>query len=215
VRRVSVGGTSGSGKSTLARELADILKVPHLELDGVFHQPGWAPLPVGEFRARVAEFTAQDGWVTDGNYSVVRGLIWERADTVAWLDLPRILVMRRLIWRTLRRMATRQELWNGNRESARNLFSLDPEKSIIVWAWTTHAANRDTYLAATQDPANAHLTFIRLTSPRAVRRFLADVSRGETPRNPPARPPPAKGHKPPWSRTETHMCWPGGSPPGS
>ena len=168
-----MGGTSGSGKSTLARELAGILKVPYLELDGVYHQPGWTPLPVEEFRARVADFAACDGWVTDGNYSVVQGLIWERADTVAWLDLPRHLVMRRLIWRTLRRMATRQELYNGNRERWQNLFSLDPEKSIIVWGWTTHAANRDRYLAAAQDPANAHLTFIRLTSPRAVRRFLA------------------------------------------
>jgi adenylate kinase family enzyme len=175
VRRVSVGGTSGSGKSTLARELADILKVPHLELDNVFHQRGWVPLPKWEFRERVAEFTARSGWITDGNYSSVRDLIWERADTVAWLDLPRHLVMRRLLWRTLRRMATRQELWNGNRESVRNLLSLDPEKSIMVWAWTTHAANRATYLAATQDPANAHLTFIRLTSPRAVKRFLASA----------------------------------------
>jgi adenylate kinase family enzyme len=180
VRRVSVGGTSGSGKSTLARELADILKVPHLELDGVFHQEGWTPLPTEEFRARVADFTAGSGWVTDGNYSAVRDLVWERADTVAWLDLPRHLVMRRLLGRTLRRMVTRQQLWNGNRESARNLFSLDPEKSILVWAWTTHAANQDTYLAAAEDPANAHLTFIRLTSPRAVRRFLAGAAAAGT-----------------------------------
>jgi adenylate kinase family enzyme len=194
VRRVSVGGTAGSGKSTLARELAGILKVPHLELDGVFHQPGWAPLPAEEFRARVAEFTSQASWITDGNYSLVRSLIWERADTVAWLDLPRHLVMRRLIWRTLHRMATRQELWNGNRESVRNLVSLDPEKSIIVWAWTTHAANRATYLAASEDPANAHLTFIRLTSPRAVKRFLASAvnARGD---DPPVDPP-AQGGRP-------------------
>jgi adenylate kinase family enzyme len=175
VRQVSVGGTSGSGKSTLARELAAILRVPHLELDSVFHQPGWAALPTGEFRARVAEFVARDGWVVDGNYSIVRDLIWDRADTVAWLDLPRHLVMRRLVWRTLRRMATRQELWNGNREEWRNLLSLDPEKSIIMWAWTTHATNRTRFLAASQDPDNAHLTFIRLTSSRAIRRFLASA----------------------------------------
>ena len=45
VRRVSVVGNSGSGKSTLARELAASLGVPHLELDSVYHQPGWEPLP--------------------------------------------------------------------------------------------------------------------------------------------------------------------------
>jgi adenylate kinase family enzyme len=172
VRRISVTGTAGSGKSTLARELAGLLQVPHLELDSVFHQPEWTPLPRDEFRARVERFAAQDGWVTDGNYSSVQDLVWQRADTVAWLDLPRRLVMRRLLWRTVRRVMTREELWNGNRERWRAFFSLDPERSILVWAWTTHARNRARYLAASQDPANAHLTFVRLTSPRAVRRFL-------------------------------------------
>jgi adenylate kinase family enzyme len=172
VRRVSVTGTAGSGKSTLARELAALLQVPHLELDSVFHQPEWTPLPRDEFRARVERFAAQDGWVTDGNYSSVQDLVWQRADTVAWLDLPRHLVMRRLLWRTARRVMTRQELWNGNREHWRAFFSLDPEQSILVWAWTTHARNQARYLAASQDPANAHLTFVRLTSPGAARRFL-------------------------------------------
>ena len=41
--------------------------------------------------------------MTDGNYSRVQDLIWARADTVIWLDPPRYLVMRRVIWRTLRR----------------------------------------------------------------------------------------------------------------
>jgi adenylate kinase family enzyme len=152
--------------------LAALLQVPHLELDSVFHQPDWTPLPRDEFRARVERFAAQDGWVTDGNYSSVQDLVWQRADTVAWLDLPRHLVMRRLLWRTARRVMTRQELWNGNREHWRAFFSLDPEQSILVWAWTTHARNQARYLAASQDPANAHLTFVRLTSPGAARRFL-------------------------------------------
>src|SRR5262249_549599 len=72
VRRVSVVGNSGSGKSTLARELATILGVPHLELDSVFHQPGWEPLPGDEFRRLVTAKTTEDGWVIDGNYSAVR-----------------------------------------------------------------------------------------------------------------------------------------------
>ena len=75
-------GTSGSGKSTLARELAEILGVPHLELDAVHHQPGWAPLPTDEFRRIIAARAAADGWVIDGNYSRVRDLVWARADTV-------------------------------------------------------------------------------------------------------------------------------------
>jgi hypothetical protein len=70
--------------------------------------------------------------------------------------------MRRLLWRTLRRMATHAELWNGNREEWRNLLRLDPELSILRWAWTKDQVYRDRYAAAQADPANAHLEFIRL-----------------------------------------------------
>ena len=61
--------------------------MPFVELDGIFHQPGWAPLAADEFRRRVAEVTAGDAWVIDGNYSAVRPLVWARADTVD-LDRP-------------------------------------------------------------------------------------------------------------------------------
>jgi adenylate kinase family enzyme len=172
VRRVSVVGNSGSGKSTLAAALAAGLAVPLLELDSIFHQPGWAELPGDEFRSRVAAVAAGDGWVIDGNYTAVRDLVWARADTVVWLDLARPLVMRRVVGRTLRRAALRQELWNGNREPWSNWLTLDPERSIIMWSWTQHARYRLRYAEAMADPAWAHLRFVRLRSPAEVRTFL-------------------------------------------
>jgi adenylate kinase family enzyme len=175
VRRVSVVGTSGSGKSTLARELAETLGVPHLELDAVHHQPGWAPLPTDEFRRIVAARAAVGGWVIDGNYGRVRDLVWARADTVVWLDLPKRTVMRQVVWRTLRRVALRRELWNGNRERWRNFLTWNPEQSVISWAWHKHAPDRAKYAAAAADPASAHLRFIRLASRRDVARFLDDA----------------------------------------
>ena len=168
-------GTSGSGKSTLARELAGILGVPHLELDAVHHQPGWAPLPTDEFRRIVAARAAVGGWVIDGNYGRVRDLVWARADTVVWLDLPKRTVMRQVVWRTLRRVALRRELWNGNRERWRNFLTWNPEQSVISWAWHKHAPDHAKYAAAAADPASAHLRFIRLASRRDVARFLDDA----------------------------------------
>jgi adenylate kinase family enzyme len=164
VQRVSVVGNSGSGKTTLAAALGRAMGAPHLELDGVFHQPGWEPLERGEFRRRVGEFAAGDRWVVDGNYSAVRDLVWGRADTVVWLDLPRHRVMRQILWRTVRRAALRKELWNGNRERFANLFTADPQESVVAWAWTRHDVYRERYLAASRDPANAHLTFVRCRS---------------------------------------------------
>jgi adenylate kinase family enzyme len=176
VRRVSVVGNSGSGKSTLARRLAERLGVPWLELDSVYHQPGWQPLAAEVFRDRVATFTSADGWVVDGNYSGVRDLVWGRADTVVWLDLPRRSVMRQIVGRTLRRAALRVELWNGNRERWGNLFSRDPERSVIAWAWQRHSSYRHRYALAADDPANAHLRFVRVRSRGAARRLLAQAA---------------------------------------
>lgn len=173
VRRVSVIGSAGSGKSTFGGSLARTMGVPFLELDSVFHQAGWTPLPDPEFRRRVLAAVADESWVIDGSYRAVRDLVWARADTVVWLDLPRRTVMRQVIWRTLRRGVTRRELWNGNRESVRNFLTWDPEESVVAWAWHHHDRYRQRYSAAAADPDNANLTFVRLTSRRAVNRFLA------------------------------------------
>jgi adenylate kinase family enzyme len=175
VQRVSVVGTSGAGKSTVAAALAALLGASFLELDSVHHQADWTPLPRSEFRALVAAAAAGERWVIDGNYSSVQDIVWARADTVVWLDLPRRTVMRRVIWRTLRRIGGRVELWNGNRERWRNLFSLDKEESIIAWAWQTHAANRARYEADMADPNHGHLRFVRLCSAASVRQFLQSV----------------------------------------
>jgi adenylate kinase family enzyme len=169
---VVVIGNSGSGKSTVAARIGRRLGAPHVELDAIYHQQGWVPLPVEELRARVAAAVAGERWVVDGNYSAVRELVWARADTIVWLDLPRLVVFRQIVWRTLRRVAARRELWNGNRERWRNFFSLDPAESIIAWSWSKHGEYRRQYAQAMQDPRWSGLHWVRLRSRRAARRLL-------------------------------------------
>lgn len=167
VRRVAVLGPSGAGKSTLAAALAERLDLPWLELDGVFHQPGWTALPDAEFRRRVGDVVAGDRWVVDGNYSIVRDLVLARADTVVWLRVPRPVVMGQVLLRTSRRLLLRTELWNGNRESLRNVLSRDPERSIVLWAWRAHGRH-DAEYAALRDER-----WVVLRSRREVAAFLA------------------------------------------
>jgi adenylate kinase family enzyme len=171
MRRVSVVGISGSGKSTLGRRLAASLQVPFVELDAIFHQPDWQDLPTAEFRSRVSEAVSGDEWVVDGNYSAVQDLVWARADTVVWLDLPRPTVMRQVVRRTLRRALTRQELWNGNREPLSNFYKWDPRVNIIRWTWVMYARSVARYSAAMEDPRYGDLEFFRLRSRAAIAAF--------------------------------------------
>jgi len=173
MQRVAVVGSSGSGKTTLASELARLMDCPSLELDSVYHQANWKPLDVEKFRQRVGMFLQRERrWVIDGNYHAVRELIWRNADTVVWLDLPRPIILSALLSRTLRRGFLRQKLWNGNRENLLDLFSLDPERSVLVWSYTRHATYVANYEAAGDAPENGHLNFVRLRSRREVAAWL-------------------------------------------
>lgn len=172
MHRVSVVGVSGSGKTTVARALAARLGVPHVELDSIFHQPGWVGLDDAEFARRVEAATAGESWVVDGNYSRIREIVWSRADTVVVLDLPRWRVMSQLLVRTLRRGWTGAELWNGNRESLGNLIRFDPAENILLWSWTNHAKNRTRYRAAATEPRWSSVTFLYAQSRRESRAVI-------------------------------------------
>jgi len=115
--RIAVSGPSGSGKTTLAAELAARLGLRHVEIDALHHGPNWESCGVEVLRERVAAALEGDGWVSDGTYrSMLGDLVYERADTFVWLDLPVHLVMWRLVRRTHVRSRDQVELWNGNVE---------------------------------------------------------------------------------------------------
>ena len=89
--RIVVLGSSGSGKTVLARELAERLGVPHVELDALRFAEDWVEVPDEVFIERIAAFTEGDAWVVDGNYSrTAHNPRWDRAQTIVWLDLPRL-----------------------------------------------------------------------------------------------------------------------------
>jgi adenylate kinase family enzyme len=162
--RVLVAGISGAGKTTFARDLARRFGLPRYELDALHHGPGWVKRP--EFEADVEAFSANPRWVSEDQYHRLLGdLLWERADTVIWLDLPRRTVMWRVVRRSLARALTRRELWNGNRERWRDW--LDPEHP-IRWAWSRHADKRAK--AADRIARHPHVTVVHLRTAREARR---------------------------------------------
>jgi len=171
LQRVTVIGVSCSGKTTLARHIAQALVVPHIELDALHWLPNWQERPTPEFQALTAQAVAGQRWVLDGNYSVVRAIVWAQATTVIWLNYPFYVVLWRALSRTVTRAATRQELFSGNRESFRqSFFSRD---SILWWVVTTYHRRRREYPRLFNQPQFAHLTVIEFNSPAETQAFLA------------------------------------------
>jgi adenylate kinase family enzyme len=115
--RIVVVGPSGSGKTRLCARLAELLHARHVEIDALWHGPNWESCGAEELHRRVSAATEGDGWICDGTYhSIIGDLVLERAETVAWLDLPVPLVIWRLVRRSYVRKRDKVELWHGNRE---------------------------------------------------------------------------------------------------
>ena len=170
MRRVTVFGTTGSGKSWLAERLAGQAGLRVVELDALYWGPNWQPAPLELFRHRVERETVGDGWIVVGNYAQVRDLVWRPADTLIWLDLSLPLVMARLVRRTVKRVATGEELWGtGNRETiANSFFSRD---SILLWALKTHRLNRERF-ARECEGLSEDKRIVRLQNSREIETFL-------------------------------------------
>ncbi len=172
-RRVNVVGTSASGKTTFARRLAERLGVAHIELDALHWEPGWTGANPQVLQERVLAATATGGWVVDGNYSMVRDVVWSRAEAIVWLDYPLRTILRRYLVRMRRRVRSREDIWpgTGNRESlSMHLFQRD---GLLWWILSTYRRRRREY--PQRLAANPHLAAFRLRSPREAERWLASL----------------------------------------
>jgi adenylate kinase family enzyme len=170
MRKVAViASASANGKTTAGRALADALGVQFVELDALVHGPGWTETPDDELRATVEPVVASDGWVIDGTYQSKLGdLVLRSADRIVWLDLPIRVWLPRLVRRSFRRVRGRETLWNGNRETLRDVVW--GRESLLVWAFRSHFRRRRAWPAEL-----ASYPVVRLRTQRDVDAFLAGI----------------------------------------
>ena len=175
-QRIVIVGATGSGKTTLARRVAKIIGGRHIELDALYHGPGWVAAEPEVFRDRVRSAIAEESrWVTDGPYrSYVWDITWPAADEIVWLDLPFALTFSRMLRRTFARRIRNEELWNGNRESLRGMFL--SRDSLLLFGIQYRNKYRETYPAALSDPALAHVNVVRLRRQRDVAAWLRGLA---------------------------------------
>ena len=167
MQRVLVVGITGAGKTTYARAVAARLGLPFAEVDALAFGPGWSTAP--DLVERVDAITSQPGWVLDSyGYEAVRDLMWARADTLLWLDLPRRVTFLRALRRSAGRTLRRERVFGGNRETLRGWLSRDHP---AWWSWTQHGPRR-AYLEQ-RSAATPHLKVHRLRTRAEAAAFLA------------------------------------------
>lgn len=173
-QRIVVVGNTACGKSTLAARLAARYDLVHLELDAFAHGPAWQLTSPEHFRAAIEARMGRRGWVCDGNYlSRTVDWLWPGADTLIWLDLPLWRTIPRLVARSLRRILTRQQLWNGNREGWSALIG---RHSLIAFALSPQRRKAEQMPALLATARSTGATTVRLTGPRQIHRWWQALS---------------------------------------
>ena len=165
-RRIAVVGPVAAGKSTLSAAISAHTGLPRIDLDDLFWGPGWTPQDTGLFHQGVEERLATAAWIADGNYGgEVAEMLLSRAELLVWLDLPLRVCLPRLLTRSLRRAATGEELFAGNRETFGHLLTRD---SILRWGPAHHHQHRRRWAQRLHPDHTAGLEVLRLEHPSAV-----------------------------------------------
>jgi hypothetical protein len=182
MQRVVIVGPSGSGKTTLGRWVEARLGLPFADLDDLHWRPGWVEAPLDELRRDVDRCTRAPRWVIAGNYANVRDLVWPRADSLVWLDLPLAHVLWRSTGRALRHWWTAEPICNGNRQTLAQLAY--GRASLLGYTVRTFAGRRREWPALLISEEFRHLRCSRLRSHMEVaawQRAIAGTQTGNTP----------------------------------
>ena len=135
MKRVLVIGSGGSGKTTFVKALAARTGLPVIHLDQLYWHPGWVKTPDEEWDRIILELSRGDAWIMDGNYGRTLPTRLAAADTIVFLDLPRVVCTWRILKRQLRYFGrTRPDAAPGCPERLTWEF--------VSWVWTYRSRRR-------------------------------------------------------------------------
>lgn len=175
-QRILVVGSSNAGKSTFAHHLQQITGLPCFEIDDLAWQPGWRMHDLPVLREKISQMVSHPQWILVGNYGSTQDISWPKADLVIWLDLPKYLVMWRVLWRTCERIWYRTPVCNGNYESFSRAFL--QRDSLILWVWNHFTPIRQRYLQRLEERSGGvKPEVLHLTTSREVRQCEAAIKR--------------------------------------
>ena len=144
-------GGPGAGKTWLGRALAKRLSLPLESVDDYVWRPDGSIRLDAQIDAALTEIAGRPSWIIEGGNTRTYAIRLTRADTLIWLDPPRLLRLARVL----------------GRRPSRRLFA-------STWSYDRVFGPRNHAAAASVGPQTA---VHHLRSRRAVSRFLAYEAR--------------------------------------
>lgn len=159
-------GSPGAGKTTLAKQLGEHLNLQAIEMDYYHFTHNWVEVSDETFFNSIDLLTQQSGWIADGNYGILRNMLWKRAEVLIWLRFPFFFTFRRLFVRSMDRVFSQKPLWHGNKESFYNTFFT--KNSIFYWFFKTYRQRNRQYEQLLKSSEYSHLRVMVITNPNNV-----------------------------------------------
>lgn len=172
IMKIAIIGSGGAGKSTFARKLGQDLNQSVYHLDALFWKPNWALVPRAEQIKVQNDLVQQKDWIIDGNYAATLDIRLHAADTVIFLDFPRLICLYRAIKRIIQyRNQSRPDMGEGCKER------FDP--AFLKWIWEYPTTKRPETISKLKQ-LSSEKNIVILKSPREARRYLEAVSKSGT-----------------------------------
>lgn len=167
MRRIAIIGCAGAGKSTLAAALSQQMDLPLVHLDAEHWQPGWVEPPLVWWQQRVSELVAGEQWIIDGNYGRTMPVVLGAADTIIFLDLPRLVCLSGVMQRAFGHWGeTRPDMAAGCPEQLDAMF--------LKWIWNYPKRDRPRILDRIREHGEGRAIYI-LRSRRQIRTFSEGI----------------------------------------
>lgn len=161
-KKIIIVGVSASGKTSLARALGVAVGIEPILMDEIMWKPGWEYVGDDNVVQQLDQLSVGEKWVIEGYISKkARTFLFDRADTIIYLDYPRAIAT----WRYIKR-------WWCYRKDARPELLGSPDHfsfTFLKLVWTKgEAISLKKFLDAVEDRDK----IIRLTSPKETRDLL-------------------------------------------
>lgn len=171
MNKIMIIGSGGAGKSTLARKLGEKLNIEVFHLDSLLWRPNWEMVSREEQREIQNDLIKKEQWIIDGNYGGTMDVRLEAADTIIFMDFPRVICLYRAVKRYFQyRGKSRPDMVEGNDERL--------DWNFLKWIWNYPRDKRPGILKTLEWLALQKQVVI-LHSPKEADLFLSELQKSK------------------------------------